>query len=68
KRNDSRTQSWADVSRYGGGSDTRASGRFSSASGTSGQGTGIGAEGPGFGFRIPAGLGLHRICHLGRLN
>ncbi|KAK2039681.1 hypothetical protein LZ31DRAFT_505792 [Colletotrichum somersetense] len=56
KRNDSRTESWADVSRYGGGSDTRASGRFSSASGTSGQGIGIGAEGPGYGFRMPAAV------------
>ncbi|KAK2024326.1 hypothetical protein LX32DRAFT_643726 [Colletotrichum zoysiae] len=56
KRNDSRTESWANVSRYGGGSDTRASGRFSSASGTSGQGGGIGAEAPRFGFRMPAAV------------
>ncbi|KAK2057587.1 hypothetical protein LY76DRAFT_92067 [Colletotrichum caudatum] len=60
KRNDSRTESWAELSMHGGGSDTRASGRFSSASGASGQGTGTGAgaggEGLGFGFRMPAAV------------
>ncbi|KAK1977109.1 hypothetical protein LZ30DRAFT_753056 [Colletotrichum cereale] len=54
ERNDSRTESWVGHSRYGERSDTRHSGRCSSASGPGGQG--MGAEGRDLGFRWSAAV------------
>ncbi|KAK1995943.1 hypothetical protein LX36DRAFT_692269 [Colletotrichum falcatum] len=60
KRNDSRTESFTGVSRYGERSDTRNSGRFSSASGISG--LGMGAEGRDPGFPLHAAADNDYIC------
>ncbi|EFQ30144.1 uncharacterized protein GLRG_05288 [Colletotrichum graminicola M1.001] len=60
KRNDSRTESWVWGSRQGERSDTRTSGRFSSASGTRGQGMGV--EGRGFLFQMPVEVEDEYVC------